>query len=88
MILTALERISTIIFLIAGVVSITKYSLRARIRIYLEIFFTIGNFLWLLCCIMTHQDWYVWVAVLYVILGFIGFFNFRRIYRREKENAI
>lgn len=83
----ALEVISSIIFLIAGIVTVTKYNLRARVNIYLNLFFTIGNFLWLLCCIITYQDWYVWVAILYVILGIIGFFNFRRIYRREKEDV-
>ena len=87
MILTTLEWISTIIFLIAGVVSITKYALRARVKIYLELLFTIANGLWMLFCIIGGDYLYMWVGLLYTILGLIGIFNFKRIYRREKDNV-
>ena len=87
MILTTLEWISTIIFLIAGVVSITKYALRARIKIYLEIFFTIANELWTIFCIIRGDYFYMWVGAFYTIIGLIGIFNFEKIYRKEKENA-
>jgi len=82
-----LQIISTIIFLIAGVVSITKYSLRARIKIYLGIFFGIANGLWMIDMIIQGDIGYILVGILYIILGIIGIFNFKRIYRREKENV-
>ena len=87
MILTTLEWISTIIFLIAGVVSITKYALRARVKIYLELLFAIANGLWMIFCIMGGDYLYMWVGCLYTILGLIGIFNFKEIYRREKDNV-
>lgn len=102
MILTTLEWISTVIFLIAGVVSITKYALRARVKIYLELFFTIANFLWTIFCIIGGDHLYMWVGAFYTVLGLVGIFNFKKIYsnsiakksqkiqdiyRREKENV-
>ena len=88
MILTTLEWISTVIFLIAGVVSITKYALRARVKIYLELFFAIANGLWTIYCMIDEQYLFMWVGVFYTVLGLIGIFNFKRIYRREKENDV
>ena len=87
MILTTLEWISTVIFLIAGVVSITKYALRARVKIYLELFFTIANFLWMIFCIIGGDYFSMWVGAFYTVLGTIGVFNFRRIHRKEKRRC-
>ena len=47
-----LEIISTIIFFVAGIVTITKYSLKARVRMYLEATFLVANFLWLFFCLL------------------------------------
>ena len=79
-----LEKISSIIFLIAGITTITKYSLRPRVRMYLEAVFLVANFLWLFFCILRGDDWYMWVAVMYIMLGVLGIFNFRKIYRKER----
>ena len=78
-----LEIISTIIFFVAGIVTITKYSLKARVRMYLEAVFLVANSLWLFYCVLTDAGLYMLVAVMYIMLGVLGIFNFRKIYRKE-----
>ena len=87
MILLVIEWISTIIFYIAGIITITKYALRARVKIYLELFFTIANFFWMIVCMFAGQWGFVGTGIFYTVLGIIGIFNFKRIYRKEKENV-
>lgn len=84
-ILLILEIISTVIFLIGGIVTVTKHSLKVKVRIYLETIFLVANSLWLWYCIVNNSIWYMWVAVMYIIMGIFGIFNFRKIYKKEKK---
>ena len=80
-----IEWISSILFIIAGITSTTKYCIKLRIKVGLEITCLIANSLWLIWCIMVGAFGYLWVGILYVILGIIGVINFSIIYTNAKK---
>lgn len=62
----------------------TKYSLRAKVRMYLNLFLIAANSLWMTDCILAGDKFmYASVGALYIIMGIIGFFNFKKIHRSE-----
>lgn len=80
-----IEWISSIMFIIAGILSVTRYIIKLKVKIGFEIFCLIANLLWMLYCIMTSAWMYMWVGILYIILGILGIVNFVRIYKKAKK---
>lgn len=83
-----LQLISTILYIIGGIVGTTKYALKARVQMYLNLFFIAANSLWMTDCIINGDFLYMLVGALFIILGVIGTINFRRIHRKEIKNAV
>lgn len=80
-----IEWISSILFIIAGILSSTRYIIKLKVKIGSGIFCLIANLLWTLYCIMNSAWMYMWVGILYIILGIIGIVNFVRIYKKAKK---
>jgi len=80
-----LEWISSIIFIVAGIISTTKYCIKLKVKVGLEVSYLIANTLWFVWCWL-NGDWgYIWVGILYTGLGIIGVANFSRIYKKAKK---
>jgi len=80
-----LQLISTIFYIIGGIVGTTKYALKARVQMYLNLFLIVANTLWMTDCIIDGDFMYASVGALFIILGVIGTINFRRIHRKGIE---
>ena len=51
---------------------------------YLNLFLIAANSLWMTDCILAGDKFmYASVGALYIIMGIIGFFNFKKIHRSE-----
>lgn len=80
-----LQLISTIFYIIGGIVGTTKYALKSRVQMYLNLFLIAANSLWMTDCVIDGNFMYASVGALFIILGVIGTINFRRIHRKEIE---
>ena len=85
MILLIIAYISTILYIIAGIIGTTKWSIRVKVKLGLESICLIANILWCIDCFYNPSP-YLWVGLLYIILGIIGVINFTRINIKNKKN--
>ena len=79
-----IETISSILYIIAGIIGTTKWSIRLKMKLGLEVICLIANLLWFIYS-FANFSLYTWVGLLYIILGIIGVINFTRINIKEKK---
>ena len=78
------ETISSILYIIAGIIGATKWSIRLKMKLGLEIICLVANSLWFLYS-LNNSSLFSWVGLLYIILGIIGVINFTRINIKERK---
>lgn len=80
-----LEWISSVLFLGLGFLSITRYMIKIKIKIYYNLVCVIANGMWVVYSYINDSMMYFFVGVLYVILSLLGVFNFILIYKKAKK---
>ena len=85
MMLLIIEILSTVMYIVVGILSSTRFVIKIKNKISMNIVSVMANALWLFWCLGTGAFAYVWTAVLYVILGIFSIINFLKILKNIKN---